>query len=265
LKRLNRLVRGLNRLIRGLTVAISAVLVLGAVSIWSEAADPSQVHSGKKTGGNASQGFLDYKKTMAMLNRMGISQGGIQYIKSAETDAKGWHAHLFRINQEGAQMPLIAYVSKNEVVIGILIRDGKLVVPKALINDLQPVIDMSRFKLSSEKRIVYNPNGKKTVYMFTDPDCPYCQKAEKALASYKGQYRVIVKHFPLEQIHPGAKEKAIQRQCLSISKNCDEQARSSAVKMVDEDIQEGNAMGVDSTPFFITQEGAIMRQIPDLK
>jgi thiol:disulfide interchange protein DsbC len=218
-----------------------------------------------QAAGPAKQKFVSVEDTLKILNQMGLAQGNpITYMKSAETGEKEWRAHLFTINQGGVNLPLVTYVNKSEVVVGLLIRNGKLVVPKIPVEEMQPAMNMSQSKITSEGRIAYNPSGKETIYMFTDPDCPYCQPIEKTLATYKGKYKVVLKHFPLEQVHPGAKERAIEKQCLAMSSGCDDRSRQIAAAIVDEDIKEASTLGVDGTPFFITDKGKVMAQIPDL-
>jgi thiol:disulfide interchange protein DsbC len=40
-------------------------------------------------------------------------------------------------------------------------------------------------------------NGKKEIYIITDPECPYCTKLEKALAGKMAEYTVHVILYPL--------------------------------------------------------------------
>ncbi len=58
-------------------------------------------------------------------------------------------------------------------------------------------------------------NPKNTIYLITDPDCPFCKRADaivKELAD-KGNLTVKVILYPLEVIHPKSKEKAIALIC----------------------------------------------------
>ncbi len=215
--------------------------------------------------GNAGQKYLGYQKTLSILQKMGIGQGNeISYVKSSPTGDREWRTHLFSVKQGDTSLPLITYVNSRDVVVGILIRDGSLVAPKMPVDDIQPKIDISKSKLTQDKRMAFNASAKEVIYMFTDHESSYCKAVEDALPVYSGKYKVIVKHFPLEQLHPGAKEKAIERQCLAMAKPCYDEARQIAAQIVEEDIREGTAIGVDGVPFFITQSGSVMRHIPDL-
>lgn len=66
------------------------------------------------------------------LKDMGIAQGNVVYVKSADTTSKAWKSHLFRIPHPGMEVPLVVYTNNTtkEIVIGILIKNKKLVIPK---------------------------------------------------------------------------------------------------------------------------------------
>ncbi len=55
-------------------------------------------------------------------------------------------------------------------------------------------------------------NGRRTLYVFTDPDCPYCRQLEHALAQLKNVtiYRF---EYPLASLHPNATEVAQRIWC----------------------------------------------------
>jgi hypothetical protein len=222
-------------------------------------------HSQAAGKGNIARKYVDARETLNILQKMGIAQGDdVAFVKTSPTGDKEWQTHLFMVQQGETKLPLITYVNGRDVVVGILIRDGKLVIPKMPIEEIQPRIDISKAKLSQDRRMTFNSNAKEVIYMFTDPDSSYCQSIEKALPTYAGKYKVIVKQFPLEQIHPGATDKAVDKLCAALAKNCDPQTRLYAAQLVQEDIREGAAIGVDGVPFFLTQNGTVLHQIPDI-
>jgi len=53
-------------------------------------------------------------------------------------------------------------------------------------------------------------NGPKQVFLFTDPDCPYCVKMDKAIngLGVKSEYTVNVIAFPLQGLHADALDKS---------------------------------------------------------
>jgi thiol:disulfide interchange protein DsbC len=55
-------------------------------------------------------------------------------------------------------------------------------------------------------------DGKRVMAVFADPDCPFCQKLEKALATVDN-VTVYTFLYPLPQLHPGAPKKARKIWC----------------------------------------------------
>jgi len=55
-------------------------------------------------------------------------------------------------------------------------------------------------------------NGKNTVIMFTDPDCPFCRRIEDYFKNRKDLTRYVFL-LPLEQLHPKAAAKAQSIMC----------------------------------------------------
>lgn len=60
-------------------------------------------------------------------------------------------------------------------------------------------------------------NGKRTLYVFSDPQCPYCQKLERDIHTGTGLDNVTIHLFlfPIVQIHPGAGTVAQNIWCAS--------------------------------------------------
>lgn len=69
-------------------------------------------------------------------------------------------------------------------------------------------------KLDKMTDIVYGKSNN-VVYLITDPDCPYCKKAEAILDRLVKEGKITVKVIllPLEMLHPDAKAKAISLIC----------------------------------------------------
>lgn len=51
-------------------------------------------------------------------------------------------------------------------------------------------------------------NGPNTIIEFTDPDCPFCRRVDKFLSSRTDVTRYVFL-YPLEQLHPNSKAKAV--------------------------------------------------------
>jgi thiol:disulfide interchange protein DsbC len=177
-----------------------------------------------------------------------------------DTASPNWKAVVVYVKQGMSNMPVLFFVSS----------DGKSIVPNAMVfvdnkpiysKKLEPELGKIDFKLGEKDRIVYNPAGKKTVIMFTDPDCPFCKKAKEKLQNYNGEYRVVVKYFPLEQIHPGATKKAIEEVAEWLKKTRPDlkgaDTLKEAKKMVEEDIAEGQKAGISGVPTYVMEDGTL--------
>lgn len=208
--------------------------------------------------------FITAEDTLNILKSYGIMQGNLQYVKSSGTSDNSWKVHLYTTKNQNINFPVIAYVSDKDIVVGILIKNGKVVIPDIPLEELKPTmqVDVSKFRI--DKRKIYNPEGKENIFMFSDPDCPFSKNIESQLSTYKGKYKIIVKNFPLEEIHDGAMQRAIEKQCLSINNICDDNARKIAQIIVEEDLKEGLEAGITGTPFFVSAEGVVISGIPDL-
>ena len=115
----------------------------------------------------------------------------------------------------------------------------------------------------------YGKKGK-VVYLFTDPECPFCQRLEPTLKKLadEGKIQVKVILFPLP-FHPHAKEKAIAIVCHNIGwkgltgsywtedkmKHLEQWQCEKGKKLVEESIKIGQKYGVSGTPTMITEEG----------
>ena len=203
----------------------------------------------------------DYKKVADDFIKSSTPLKDYSIREVADTNSSLWKAVIVYVKQGRANMPVLLLVSG----------DGKTVVPNSMVyvdnkpvftKQLQPELGRLDFKLKEKDRFVYNPQGKNTVYMFFDPDCPYCKKAKEKLLNYNGEYRVVVKYFPLEQIHPGATQKAIGEQAGWLKKNRKDLTREAdilkeAKRMVDEDIMEAQKAQIEGVPTYVMEDGSI--------
>jgi len=72
-------------------------------------------------------------------------------------------------------------------------------------------IDVKELPLADAFNVVHG-NGKREVYLFEDPDCPYCRKLEEQLPDVKDvTFHVFL--FPLTSLHPHAYEHALGIWC----------------------------------------------------
>lgn len=104
-------------------------------------------------------------------------------------------------------------------------------------------VDPSKIPMSNAV-IVGNPRGSKPLYVFTDPDCPYCAKLHeelKALIKEDPQLKVVVLLTPLK-IHPEAEWKS--QAIIQVSKT----NMTAAAAMLDQAYQKKRISKVKGNP-----------------
>ncbi len=183
----------------------------------------------------------------------------------ADTSSANWKAVIVYAKQGTANVPIVLFVSA----------DGKSIVPNSMVyadnkpiftRRLEPELGKIDFKLAEKDRFVYNPAGTKTIFMFSDPDCPYCKKAKEKLENYNGEYRVVVKYFPLEQIHPGATRKAVGQEAQWLKEHRKDLTGDAAIlkeadRIVQEDIAEGQKAGISGVPTYVMEDGTLKQGV----
>ena len=110
----------------------------------------------------------------------------------------------------------------------------------------------------------YKPEGyNKYVYMITDPDCPFCEKSKEAVKQWADANKVEIKviFFPLESLHPQAKDKAIKAVCSGMKYDDYLNSRwtgnkcSEGVKKIEDSIALMKKININGTPSFISFNG----------
>lgn len=124
--------------------------------------------------------------------------------------------------------------------------------------------------LQTEQSLVLgNPSGKKRLFVFTDPECPFCAKMHvelKKLVALEPDLVVYIKLFPLK-MHPHAYDKArvilgesslklleksFAGEPLPAPKARDEK------KCVDDTMRYAESVGIDATPTLVLPDGRIL-------
>ncbi|MEI6206242.1 MAG: DsbC family protein [Desulfuromonadales bacterium] len=116
--------------------------------------------------------------------------------------------------------------------------------------------------------IMGNPKGSKKLYVFTDPDCPYCRKGHvelKKLAAIAPDVAIHIMLLPLP-MHPAAYDKSriiLETKSLDLldkafdGKDVPKPASENSKKAVDEIIKFANANGISGTPTMVMPDGKI--------
>lgn len=107
-------------------------------------------------------------------------------------------------------------------------------------------------------------SGKRELAVFSDPDCPYCKKAEATLAALK-DVTIYTFLFPIAQLHPSATSKAVSIWC---AKNRAEAWRDAMISDVApaeatcsnpiaENVALAQKLGINGTPTMIAKDGTM--------
>ena len=122
-------------------------------------------------------------------------------------------------------------------------------------------IDVRQLPLADSFSVVHG-NGKREIYLFEDPDCPYCRKLEEQLPKVD-DVTLHVFLYPLTSIHPHAYEHALGIWCAK------DRAKAWADKMLkgidpppgkcanplDRNVALGEKLHIDGTPTLILANG----------
>jgi thiol:disulfide interchange protein DsbC len=129
-------------------------------------------------------------------------------------------------------------------------------------------IDPNSLVLDDAIKIVRG-TGKRQIYVFTDPDCPYCKKLEReGLADVK-DVTIHIFLFPLVQLHPDARNKAVKLWCAANPVQAwEDLMRRDAVPParegdecahpVDRNLALGNKVGIEATPTLVFADGHVI-------
>lgn len=107
--------------------------------------------------------------------------------------------------------------------------------------------------------------GDRKLYVFSDPDCPFCKRLEPELAKLDN-VTIYTFLYPLEQLHPDAKRKAEIVWCAKDrAKAWDEFMASGKLPEgtrcdtpVERNIRLGSSLGINGTPTIITGDGSMV-------
>jgi len=128
--------------------------------------------------------------------------------------------------------------------------------------------DLERIPLT-DSIVMGNPTGKKRIFVFTDPDCPFCVRLHaelKKLVAMEPDLTVYIKMFPLK-MHPAAYDKArviLGSNSLEVldkafaGEKLPEPGEKDKKEPVDETIKLGESLGISGTPAMILPNGELV-------
>lgn len=219
---------------------------------------------------------LTEKDATALLSKIGATAKSVK-----QSPSKG----LFEVlaEKDGKQGIIFIDYGKKHIMQGMVVDLETLQPVSAHVQDLpQPkqVTSVEVSKIPVDKAVIMgNPKGSKKLYVFTDPDCPYCRKGHlelKKLAALAPDVAIHIMLYPLP-MHPGAYEKArtiFETKSLElmdkafegkeVPKPTDEKSKAA----IDEIIKFANANGISGTPTMVMPDGKLevgMRDADTLK
>jgi thiol:disulfide interchange protein DsbC len=125
-------------------------------------------------------------------------------------------------------------------------------------------IDLKLLPLADAFDVVHG-DGKRQLYLFEDPDCPYCKKFEEQLPKINNVTMHIFL-FPLTTIHPHAYEHALGVWCAAdrqkvwadkMIKGIDPPATPKCANPIDRNLALGEKIHIDGTPTIIFADGRV--------
>ncbi|MDR2875895.1 MAG: DsbC family protein [Methylobacillus sp.] len=171
------------------------------------------------------------------------------------------------------------YAGLYEIVVGgqivytdeklnFLLVEGSLIDTKSKRNITQErIADLTRVNFSAlpfDKAIkVVKGNGSRKLVVFSDPDCPYCKQLEQKELVNVTDVTIYTFLYPIPQLHPNAADKARAIWCAPDKTKAwlDWMVRGQLAKgaecdsPVDELMNLGDQLGIDSTPTLIFENG----------
>ena len=249
-----------------LTVAVSLII-----------ASPSFAMAKEGCGGACNVCHtLSEKDANGLLKKTGVTVKSVK-----DSPAKGLFEIL--VEKDGKQGLLFMDFGKKHLMQGMIVDLESLQPVSAHAQDLpQPkqVTSVDVAKIPVDRAVVMgNPKAAKKLYVFTDPDCPYCQKGHaelKKLVSIAPDVAVYVMLYPLP-MHPGAYDKSrtvLETKSLELldkafeGKDVPKPTKDSSKKAIEEIIAFANANGISGTPTMVMPDGRVevgMRDAETLK
>ncbi|MDD2898474.1 MAG: DsbC family protein [Desulfuromonadaceae bacterium] len=227
-------------------------------------------------GDCASCHTLSTQEASGLLKKIGGTVTSVRY-----SPARGLFELL--VEREGQKGIIFMDYGKKHIIQGAVFDLEKLEQVIAHKNELPQAKQITSVDVktipTANAVILGNPNGSKKLYVFTDPDCPYCRKGHvelKKLVRIDKDVAIYIMLFPLP-MHPGAYEKA---RTIIETKNHDfldrafdgkeipKPTNENSKTAIDEIVKFANKHGISGTPTMILPDGAIqvgMRDADSLK
>lgn len=208
---------------------------------------------------------LNEKEASELLKKLGTTVTSVK-----QSPSRGLFELL--VEKDGQKGILLMDYAKKHLIQGMVIDIDKLQPVSSheqnLTQKKEPtVVDTATIPLTNSV-VIGNPKGSKKLFVFTDPDCPYCRKGHlelKKLAEIAPDVAIHIMLFPLP-MHPAAYDKAraiIESKSTALlnkafdGKDIPKPTLESSKKAVDEIVKFGNDHGISGTPTMILPDGTV--------
>ncbi|GLW61538.1 protein disulfide-isomerase [Hydrogenophilus thermoluteolus] len=126
-------------------------------------------------------------------------------------------------------------------------------------------IDVASLPLEDAIKIVKG-DGSRKLYVFSDPDCPFCQRLERETLPKIDNVTIYTFLFPLEGLHPDAKRKAEAIWCAKDRAKAWEAfmregkmpEEAKCDNPIERNIQLGERLGFNGTPTILLEDGKVI-------
>jgi thiol:disulfide interchange protein DsbC len=246
---------------------IALLLVLGAIIGSQEFVQAAEGHGSNCTSCHK----LNEKEASELLRKLGVSVNSVR-----QAPVKGFFELL--VEKDGKKGLLFLDYAKKRIVQGTVFSlDTLQPIAAHPLDQFQPkqatTIDPSTIPVESAF-IIGNSKGSKKIYVFTDPDCPFCHKMHvelRKLEKIAPDVAIHVMLYPLP-MHPAAFDKA--RVVLEMGsqevldkafsgKELPKPTRDESRARIDRNIRFAKGNGISGTPTMVMLDGKIVVGVRD--
>lgn len=208
---------------------------------------------------------LSEKDAGELLKKIGVN---VKSVKQSPSNG------LFELLVEKDNKQGIVYIDygKKHFMQGMIVNIESMQQVSAHAQDLpQPkqTTSLDVTKIPVDKAVIIgNPKGSKKIFVFTDPDCPYCRTGHaelKKLAKIAPDVAIHIMLLPLP-MHPAAYDKSrtvLETKSLDLldkafeGKEIPKPTKESSKKEIDEIVKFANDNGINGTPTMVMPDGKI--------
>lgn len=221
------------------------------------------LHAMPKEGCGAGTCSSCHAVTLEEANALLKDVGVVKQIKPAQVNGL-WEVTIERDGQQG-----VAFMDygKKHVVAGPIYSLAQIAAASALQPTKKVAADVT---IPLENSLIMgNPKGSKRLIVFTDPECPFCDKLHKELVkllALEPELTVYIKLFPLK-MHPkaydksrvilGEKSLALLEKSFAKEKLPEPTAKHPA-KPVDDTMALADTLKINATPTIIMPDGSVI-------